>query len=68
MKAERFTDKGFMVYLININALIRRVETRGEVFKIFTYYEGQSKGVPCTAKKYKESALMLIDEINQALA
>ena len=69
MKVERFSSKGFMTYfIINSDHLVRRVETRGEVFKLYTYYEGFSKEAPRTAKKWKETALMLIDEVNQALA
>ena len=68
MKVERFSSKGFMVYLTqNSNNLINRVEQRGDIIKRYSYYEGKSKGKPCTARKYKDDCLTFINEVNNAL-
>lgn len=69
MKIERFSSKDFMVYLTqNSNNLIIRVEQRGDILKRYTYYVGgKSKGKPCTARKYRDDCLKLINEVNNAL-
>jgi hypothetical protein len=70
MKVERFSSKsGFMVYLTqNANNQINRVEQRGDVIKSYAYYAGNRKGSPCTASKYRDASLAIINEVNQALA
>ena len=67
MKIERFSNKGFMVYLTQNSNLINRVEQRGDILKRYSYYAGKSKGKPCTAKKYRDDCLTFINEVNNAL-
>jgi hypothetical protein len=68
MIIERFSSKGFMVYLTqDSNNLINRVEQKGDVLKSYVYYAGNSKGNPCTAKKYRDNSLAFINKINTAL-
>ena len=69
MKVERFSSKGFIVYLTqNTDNLITRVEQRDDVLKSYCYYAGNRKGSPCTASKYRDDSLAFINKVNQLLA
>jgi hypothetical protein len=69
MQAQRFTSKGIMSYLINNKGVITRVDVQlnGNLYRYTYYGENSSKGVPCRAKKYRDSCIEIMNQVNTLL-